>query len=109
VLPLRALRAHGRVERRCKTTDFHLDSASGGPLEARGRVTTTPAGTRGALLVELSGLEAVSAGLSFGEPDHGVEMLAGEDWLAGRSRGLDRRLRDELGAACAPSPLTCGN
>ncbi len=109
VLPLRELRAQGRIERRCRTTDILLDSVSGGPLEARGRVQATPEGTRGALLVELSSLEVASAGLSFGEPDHGVELLAGEAWLAERSRGLERRRRSELSTACAPSPPACGD
>lgn len=103
LLPLHGLVGTLDVRRHCRLTDIRLSRIAGGPLVARGRVQNVPGETRGAVLVGLSGLELVSAGIGLGKHGSGVSLFAGDDWLKGQMVGLGRAAALAETRPCVPS------
>lgn len=107
LLPLRELDVKGSVNRRCRLTDIRFTSAEGGPLLGNGRLQSISEEVRGAFLVRLSSIEAVSAGIGFTPGGTDVKLLAGDSWLEGRLSGLDASAEETLGQPCVPAPSEC--
>ncbi|MEO6600746.1 MAG: hypothetical protein ABIQ16_12785 [Polyangiaceae bacterium] len=105
--PLRDLTVIGSLARRCRLTDIHLVEMSGGPAVARGRLQSLPDGFQGALLLRLSGLQAVSAGLDFDANHTSFGMFDGDDWLARFERFFDKKSEAATKLACPPDPSLC--
>lgn len=108
LVPLRELELIGMLNRRCRLTDFQFTRASGGPLSARGRLQSTTSSLRSAVLVRLSGLEAVSAGVLLSPNGAEVSMLAGDDWLKTHTTELDTIASRAIHSPCPAPPETCG-
>jgi len=107
LLPLHGLVGTVNVRRHCKLTDLQFSSFEGGPLIAKGRVQNAPGDTRGAVLVQLTDLNLVSAGLTLGKPG-GVSLLVGEDWLKEQVAPLGQEAANLWAHACPPAqPSTC--
>lgn len=107
VLPLRELAAKGTINRRCRLTDIRVTSAQGGPLVARGRLLSESEGARGAVLVRLANLEAVSAGIGFGPSNTEVALLASHDWLESRFEHFNAIALEAVQAPCPPAADAC--
>ena len=105
--PLRGLSVTGSMARRCRLTDIHLVQLAGGPAVARGRLQSLPDGFQGALLMRLSGFQAVSAGLDFDAQHTNFGLFNGDDWLARFDRSFDRKSDNAVKLACPPDPNTC--
>lgn len=101
VLPLHGLVGTLDVRRHCRLTDIQFSRVEGGPLVASGRVQNVPGETRGAVLVQVSGIALLSAGVSLGELG-GVSLFAGEDWLAEQGRDLALASSRLTGSVCLP-------
>lgn len=106
-LPLRELAVTGTVQRKCRVTNFRFTQASGGPLLGRGLLNSTSDAVRGAFLVRLADLQAISAGVELGANAGGVSLLAGDDWLQERTRALDERVKQTLAQPCPTPPAEC--
>jgi hypothetical protein len=100
ILPLNELNATLDVKRRCGLMDVQIPKAEGGPLVARGRIEHSPGDTHGAVLVGLSSVKVVSAGVTLAPDGTHVSPLVGESWLGDRFAELDR---DATGACGNPN------
>jgi hypothetical protein len=105
--PLRDLSVTGSMARRCRLTDIHLVNLSGGPAVARGRLQSVPDGFQGALLMRLSGLSVLSAGLDFDANHTHVGLFDGDAWLARWSESFDRQSDKAVKLVCPPDPSLC--
>lgn len=105
--PLRGLSVTGSMARRCRLTDIHLVQLAGGPALARGRLQSLPDGFQGALLLRLSGFQAVSAGLDFDAQHTNFGLFNGDEWLSRFERSFDRKSDNAVKLACPPDPSTC--
>ncbi len=107
LLPLHGLVGTVNMRRHCQLTDLQFSSFEGGPLMANGRVQNTSGETRGAVLVQLSNLNLVSAGVTLGKPG-GVSLLVGEDWLKEQVAPLGQQAANLWAHACPLAPAnTC--
>jgi hypothetical protein len=106
-LPLRQLAVTGTVQRRCRLTNFRFTQASGGPLIGRGLLNSTSDAVRGAFLVRLDALKALSAGVEVAPSDTGVSIFAGDDWLRERTKALEDMVRRALDEPCTTPPAEC--
>ncbi len=107
--PLRDLSITGSLARRCRLTDIHLVELSGGPAVARGRLQSVPSGFQGALLLRVSGLSAISAGLDFDATHTHVGLFDGDDWLAKWSESFDRQSERAVNLVCPPDVNLCAD
>lgn len=105
--PLRGLSVTGSMARRCRLTDIHLVNVSGGPAVARGRLQSVPDGFQGALLMRLSGLGAISAGVEFDARHTSFGLFDGDDWLASYNKEFDRQSEKAVKLECPPDPDRC--
>jgi hypothetical protein len=101
ILPLNNVTAQLDVRRRCELTDITATEVSGGPLVGRGRIQNSPGDTKGAVLVQLSSLGLVSAGIDVGDPG-GVSLFAGNDWLAKKLADFDSTSKEVESHPCKP-------
>jgi hypothetical protein len=109
-VPLDSVAVVGTVQRRCRLTNIRFTEARGGPLLGRGLLNSTSDRVRGAFLLRLDALRAVSAGVALDSRDSaesGVSMLAGDDWLRERTQILDADTRRILEAPCPTPPSEC--
>ena len=106
--PLRGLSVTGSMARRCRLTDIHLVELTGGPAVARGRLQSLPDGFQGALLLRLSGFQAISAGLDFDATHTHVGLFDGDAWLARFNQSFDRKSDDAVKLACPAEANKCG-
>ncbi len=107
LLPLHGLVGTVNLRRHCQLTDLQFSSFEGGPLMANGRVQNALGKTRGAVLVQLSDLNLVSAGVTLGKPG-GVSLLVGEDWLKEQVAPLRQEAANLWAHACPLAPAnTC--
>jgi hypothetical protein len=108
VLPLNGLSGKVEINRHCRTTDLTVPELTGGPLTAKGRISINPDESRGAVLVQLSGAEVISAGITLGGDDSGVSLLAGDGWLKKELAAAARDQRARSGESCeAPPSRAC--
>jgi hypothetical protein len=107
VLPLRGIGLDLAVERYCRWTDLQIAAATGGPLDARGRVQTEPGETRGAILLRLASFQPVSVGLDFVEDYSNSSVLAGSGWLEQHLSALTSAATRKHDARCEPEPPKC--
>lgn len=105
--PLRDLSITGSVARRCRLTDIRLVNLSGGPAVARGRLQSLPDGFQGALLLRLSGFQAISAGLDFDANHTHVGLFDGDGWLAEQNQVFDVKSGNATRLVCPPDPDKC--
>jgi hypothetical protein len=106
-LPLRGLSVTGSMARRCRLTDIHVVQMSGGPALARGRLQSVPDGFQGAVLLRLSGLTAISAGLDFDAQHTNFGLFKGDDWLARLNQSFDRKSEAAVNLQCPPDANLC--
>jgi hypothetical protein len=104
LLPLNGLVGTLDVQRHCQLSDVRFSNVKGGPLVATGRIQNVPGETSGAVLVRLSGVGLVSAGLSLGERGSGVSLFAGDVWLEKQMVSLRREAARVAAHPCAPPP-----